>query len=157
MSFPRFSRAVRIAVLTGLLVALSGCNKPLRYVETAVADRRANVLGLETLFLRYLDDHPEQFPIFVRILTDADNALQSHRFLTRASVSRWIDRRAAHEGLDGQRVPGVFFLKRVYLAGWNRGYLHVLDEDDRELLADLITGVMGALHKCQTCTTAGPH
>jgi hypothetical protein len=51
----------------------------------------------------------------------------------------------------------LFFLKRVYLAGWNRGYLHVWDEDDRELLADLITGVMGALHKCQTCTTAGPH
>lgn len=154
---PPLSHAVRTAVLIAILVAASACGDSLPYVETAVADRRANVLGIEALFLRHLDAHPEQFPVFIRIVTDADNALQSHRVLTRAAVVRWIDRRAAKEGFDERRLPGLFFLKHVYLAGWNHGYLNFVDENDRELLSDLITGVMGALHKCRTCSTAGAH
>lgn len=154
---PSLPHAVRTAVLIAILVAASACGDSLSYVETAVADRRANVLGIEALFLRHLDEHPEQFPVFIRIVTDADNALQSHRVLTRATVVRWIDRRAAEEGFDERRLPGLFFLKNVYLAGWNHGYLNFVDENDRELLSDLITGVMGALHKCHTCSTAGSH
>jgi hypothetical protein len=157
MSTPQFSRAVQTAVLIAMFVAVSACGNSLPYVETAVADRRANVLGIEALFLRHLDEHPEQFPIFIRMVTDADEALQSHRVLTRASVASWIDRRGAKEGFDERNLPGLFFLKNVYLAGWNRGYFHFLDENDRELLSDLITGVMGALHKCLTCSTAGAH
>lgn len=157
MSTPQFSGAVQTAGLVVILVAVSACGQSFPYVETAVADRRANVLGLEALFLRHLDEHPEQFPVFIRIVTDADEALQSHRVLTRASVARWIDRRAAQEEFDERRMPGLFFLKNVYLAGWNHGHLNFLDENDREFLSDLITGVMGALHKCHTCSTAGAH
>ncbi|MEW6683300.1 MAG: hypothetical protein AB1451_10330 [Nitrospirota bacterium] len=157
MATPLFSHAIQTGVLIAILVAASACGNSLPYVETAVADRRANVLGLEALFLRHLDAHPEQFPVFIRIVTDADEALHSHRVLTRASVVRWIDRRAESEGFDERRLPGLYFLKNVYLAGWNHGYLNLLDENDRELLSDLITGVMGALHKCRTCSTAGAH
>ena len=144
-----------ITALTSALGGLTACTERLAYVETAVADRRANVLGIEALFLRHLDEHPEHFPIFIRILTDADNALHAHRVLTRAAVVRWIDRQAATVGLTERNLPGLFFLKRVYLAGWSRGHLNFLDEDDREFLSDLVTGVMGALHKCRTCSTAG--
>jgi hypothetical protein len=151
------SPAVRTAVLIAIFVPVSACSTSLPYVETAVADRRANVLGIEALFLSHLDAHPEQFPVFIRIVTDADDALQSHRVLTRATVARWIDRRAAKEGFDERRLPGLFFLKNVYLAGWNHGYLNFVDDNDRELLSDLITGVMGALHKCHTCSTGGAY
>lgn len=150
-----FRRPALIAVLAGVLGVLAACSERLAYVETAIADRRANVLGVEALFLRHIDEHPGQFPIFIRILTDADNALHAHRVLTRAAVVGWIDRHAATAGLNERNLPGLFFLKRVYLAGWSRGYLTFLDEDDREFLSDLITGVMGALHKCRTCSTAG--
>lgn len=157
MPATRSPNALSRAVLVAMFVVLLGCGRSFPYVETAVADRRANVLGIEALFLHHLDAHPEQFGVFVRIVTDADEALHSHRPLTRASVARWIDRRAAKEGFDERTLPGLFFLKNVYLAGWNRGYLNFMDENDRELLSDLITGVMGALHKCQTCSTAGSH
>lgn len=151
------TRVARTAALIALIAAMTGCGERLSYVETAVADRRANMLGVEALFLRHLEQHPEQFPTFIRILTDADDALHAHRVLTRAMVVRWIDDRAAQAGLDERTLPGLFFVKHVYLAGWNRGYLNFLDENDRELLADLISGAMGALHKCPTCSTTGAH
>ncbi len=144
--------------LTALIAALLGtsCAQPLSYVETAVPDRRANMLGVESLFLQRLEQHPEEFPVFLRIVTDADDALHAHGFLTRAMVAQWIARRAKQEGFDERTLPGLFFLRAVYLAGWHHGYLHRLSDDDRELLSDLISGVMGALHKCRTCTTAHP-
>jgi hypothetical protein len=153
----QFSRAAQTAVLIAILIAVSACSKPLPYVETAIADRRANMLGVETLFLQYLNAHPEQFSAFINILTDADDALQSHKVITRAGVVRWIDRQTATAGFDERNMPGLFFLKHVYLAGWSHSYLHFLDENDREFLSDLISGVMAAPHKCQTCSTAGAH
>jgi len=147
------SRIVYPSILVMALLSVA-CTHELAYVETAIPDRRTNMLGVETLFLQHIETHPEAFPVFIQVLTDADNALHAHRVLTRAAVMRWIDHRIKREGWNERDIPGVFFLRRVYLQGWRSGYLHVLDEDDRELLSDLISGMMGALHKCRTCTTA---
>jgi hypothetical protein len=110
------------------------------------------MLGLETLFLHHIEKHPEDWSKFIRVLTTADDALHSHRLLTRAGVMRWINRQIKKEGFDEREMPGLFFLRSVYLQGWDWGYLNLVDENDRELLSDIISGVMGALHKCQTCT-----
>jgi len=112
------------------------------------------MLGVDALFLKYLDQHPQDWPKLIRVLTHADDALQAHRVLTRAEVMRWINRQVKKEGFDEREMLGLFFIHSVYLQGWDRGYLNFVDDEDRELLQDLISGVMGALHKCQTCTVS---
>jgi hypothetical protein len=128
-----------------------GCAHQISYLEIPISDRHANMLGVEALFLKYLDQHPQDGSKLIRILTSADDALQAHRIFTRARVMRWINRQAQKEGFDEKEMLGLFFIRSVYLQGWDRGYLNFVDDEERELLHDLISGVMGALHKCQTC------
>jgi hypothetical protein len=137
-------------LLAGLWSA--GCAHRISYLEIPVPDRHANMQGIETLFLKYLDQHPQDGSKLIRILTSADDALQAHRILTRAEVMRWINRQVRKEGFEERKMLGLFFIRSVYLQGWNRGYLNFVDDEDRELLQDLISGVMGALHRCQSCT-----
>jgi hypothetical protein len=143
---------ILVLFLTGLL--LLSCTSRPTYLEIPIPDRHTNMLGVEALFLQYLEKHPQDWPKLIRILTEADDALQSHRFLTRAGIMRWINRQVKKERFDEREMPGLFFLHSVYLRGWDRGYLNFVDQEERELLQDLITGVMGALHKCQTCTVS---
>ncbi len=133
-----------------------GCAHKISYLEIPISDRHANMLGVEALFLKYLDQHPQDGSKLIRILALADDTLQAHRILTRAGVMRWINRQVKKEGFDEREMLGLFFIRSVYLQGWNRGYLNFVGDEDRELLQDLISGVMGALHKCQTCTTSHP-
>ncbi len=133
-----------------------GCAHKTSYLEIPISDRHANMLGVEALFLKYLDQHPQNGPKLIQVLTQADDALQAHRVLTRAAVMRWINRQVKKEGFDEREMLGLFFFRSVYLQGWNRGYLNFVDDEDRELLQDLISGVMGALHKCQSCTASHP-
>lgn len=136
-------------ILAFLLIFLIGCAEKIKYLDLAPADRRTSLDGLSTLFARYLEKHPETWKNFERILTDADNALQEHRLLTKAGVMRWIEEHVKKEGFKEKELPGLTLIRLVYLRGWEHAYFSFVDEQERELLFDLIGAVMGGMHKFQ--------
>jgi hypothetical protein len=134
-------------------VWLISCRPGLQYDQFPIPDRRLNLSGLTAVSTQYLNEHPDDFKKFYRILTAADDALGSHEYLTRAGVMCWIDRTVRKEGY-ADRMPVYFFLRTVYLAGWEDGFWpHRVDDSDREYLSDLISAVMGGMHLCTTCST----
>jgi len=145
---------IGIVLLEGLLGL--GCGHKLSYIDVPISDRHTHTLGLEALFLKHLENNPQNWPKLIRVLTRADDALQAHRIITRAGVMRWINQQIKREGFHEREMTGLFFIRSVYLQGWDRGYLNFVDDEDRELLQNLISGIMGALHKCQTCTVSHP-
>ena len=111
-----------------------------------------NLLGLEAVATKYLDEHPQNFQKFARILTDADEALGKHRTIAHGQVIAWIRDALRREGYD-ETMPVYLFLQSVYLKGWEGSYLNWVDEGEREYLYDLIVAVMGGMHRCSTCST----
>jgi hypothetical protein len=140
-----------IPLLLFLLVQISCRSGPV-YHEIPIPDRKLNLLGLEMIATHYLNEHPDDFHKFSRILTSADNALQSHTTLTRGAAMRWLKRAMKHEGFD-EKMPVYLFLRSVYLKGWESSYLRWVDEGEREYLYDLMGAAMGGMHRCSTCTT----
>lgn len=138
-----------------VFIVLTGCAAGSGYDAIAVPDRRENLRGLEAVSIRYLNEHPEDFHAFSRILTAADEALQAHETFSRAAAMRWIRREIHREGYDDS-MPVYRFLRTVYLEGWDRAYFTRVDDSDREYLFDLISAVMGGMHLCTTCSTAHP-
>lgn len=138
-----------------LILMLASCRAAIDYEAIPVDDRRMNLSGLVAVSTEYLNKNPDDFHKFHRILTAADEALGSHRFLTRSGVMRWIRRAAIAEGYDGS-MPVYLFLRAVYLEGWEGSILNRVDHSEREYLYDLISAVMGGMHLCSTCSTAAP-
>lgn len=98
---------------------------------------------------QYLDEHPEAFYRFIRILTNADNALQEHPSLTRGAVMKWLDQSMGREGFDSE-MPVRLFLRNVYLKEWEGAYFRRIDPGEREYLYDLIGATIGGMYRC-TC------
>ena len=144
------------AALLGFIVlfALTACRSGTRYEQIPIPDRRMNLLGLETVATKYLNEHPQDFLKFARILTDASNVLGQHKTVTHGQVMAWIQRSLEREGYD-EAMPVYFFLRKVYLNGWEGSYLSWVGDEEREYLYDLISAVMGGMHRCSTCST-GP-
>jgi hypothetical protein len=139
-----------LLLLLLLSSGFSSCRSGLPYEQIPVPDRKLNLLGLEMVATKYLDQHPEDFVKFDRILSDADDALQAHRILTRGAVISWIRRTLKGEGYD-ESMPVYLFLRSVYLRDWEGSYLSFIDEGEREYLYDLLSAVMGGMHRCSTC------
>ncbi len=119
------------------------------YNEKPVSDRRLNLMGLELITTNYLDEHPQAFDKLIRIVTDADEALQQQEFPVRAAVMKWLDQAMKKEGFDPE-MPVYYYLKTVYLNDWGNAYLHQIDDGDREYLYDLLSAMIGGLYRC-TC------
>jgi len=134
---------------------LSGCRAHTGYAGLSNEERRMNLKGLEAVSIQYLNEHPRDFYAFSRILTEADDALGKHNWITRGAVMRWIRNKMKQEGYD-ERMPVYRLLKSVYLQGWDGSDFTLVDDDDREYLYDLIGAVMGGMHLCETCSTAPP-
>jgi hypothetical protein len=129
---------------------LSSCRSGPPYEQIPVPERKLNLLGLEMVATNYLDRHPEDFVKFDRMLSEADDALQTHRTLTRGAVISWIRGTLKGEGYD-ESMPVYLFLRSVYLRDWQGAYLSFVDEGEREYLYDLLSAVMGGMHRCSTC------
>lgn len=129
---------------------LASCRSSPAYEEIPIPERKLNLVGLEMIATRYLDAHPDDFWKFNRILTAADDALQSHQTLTRGAVFGWLKRAIRKEGYD-ETMPVYLFLKSVYLKDWEGSHLRVLDQGEREYLYDLMGAAMGGMHRCSTC------
>lgn len=119
------------------------------YHRIPISERKLNLKGLEMVTTRYLDEHPEDFYRFIRILTNADDALQDHESLTRGAVMHWLDQSMEREGFD-REMPVRLFLRNVYLKEWEWAYLRRIDTGEREYLYDLIGATIGGLYRC-TC------
>jgi hypothetical protein len=145
-------RHARRLCLLGGLTLLAACSHDLGYDRIPVAERRLNLSGLTAVSTQYLNEHPGDFKKFNTILSDADDALNAHDFITRAGVMCWIDRTARQEGYDDQ-MPVYLFVRTVYLEGWGESWLNRVDASDREYLYDLLSAVMGGMHLCTTCST----
>lgn len=143
---------LKLLLALGLLFTLTACRSGGEYHQIPVPDRRMNLLGLEAVATKYLDEHPQDFHKFARILTAADDTLGKHRTFTHGQVMAWIQRSLKREGYD-EAMPVYFFLRKVYLNGWEGAYVSWVDEEEREYLYDLISAVMGGMHRCSTCST----
>jgi hypothetical protein len=119
------------------------------YDQIPVPERKLNLKGLEMVTTEYLNEHPEDFSRFIRILTEADNALQENESLTRGAVMKWLDRSMRQEGFDS-KMPVRLFLQNVYLKEWEGAYLRRIDSGEREYLYDLIGATIGGMYRC-TC------
>lgn len=119
------------------------------YNEIPVPERKLNLKGLEMVTTQYLDEHPEDFYRFIRILTNADNALQENESLTRGAVVKWLNQSMRQEGFDSE-MPVRRFLRNVYLKEWEGAYLRRIDPGEREYLYDLIGATIGGMYRC-TC------
>lgn len=119
------------------------------YEQIPVPERKLNLKGLEMVTTEYLNEHPEAFNRFIRILTNADDALQAHETLTRGAVLTWLDRSMQKEGFDTE-MPVRLFLRKVYLREWEGAYLRRVDPGEREYLYDLIGATIGGMYRC-TC------
>lgn len=137
----------------GLFLLIS-CQSTIQYEQIPIPERRMNLSGLTAVSTRYLNEHPQDFHKFHRILTAADDALGNHQWITRAGVMQWLHRKMREEGYYDDQMPVYFFLRTVYLEGWERSYLRRADLSDREYLYDLISAVMGGMHLCTTCSTS---
>ena len=142
-----------VRLLSLCLLFLISCRSSLDYNRIPIPDRRMNLSGLTAVATRYLNEHPDDFYKFHRILTDADDAMGAHEFMTRAGAMRWVHRKLMEEGYDDQ-MPVYLFLRTVYLEGWEGSYLNTIDLSEREYLYDLISAVMGGMHLCTTCSTS---
>lgn len=136
-----------------LLLVLSACRSGPLYDHLPIPERRLNLLGLEMIATEHLDAHPDHFDKFSRILTEADNVLQTDSTKTHAGVISWIRRAMRREGMD-ESAPIFLFLQSVYLKEWEGAYFSRVDEGEREYLYDLMGAVMGGMHRC-TCAGAG--
>jgi hypothetical protein len=136
-----------------LLLTLTACRSGPSYDRLPIPDRRLNLLGLEMIATEHLDAHPDHFDKFSKILTEADNVLQTDSMKTHAGVISWIRRAMKQEGIDAS-APVFLFLQSVYLKGWEGAYFSRVDEGEREYLYDLMGAVMGGMHRC---TCAGSH
>ncbi|MFZ5875889.1 MAG: hypothetical protein ACOYXU_05710 [Nitrospirota bacterium] len=143
----------RSGVLCCLALVLASCATAVDYTRIPIADRRLNLSGLAATSTQYLNEHPEDFYKFHRILTAADDALSRDAVRTRAGVVRWLDRAVRTEGYD-DRMPVYLFVRTAYLNGWERSWFGWVGESDREYLYDLVSAVMAGMHLCTTCSTA---
>ncbi len=141
------------SLLFFLLLILAACRSGPSYDHLPIPDRKLNLLGLEMIATQHLDAHPSHFDKFSKILTEADNVLQTDSTKTQAGVVSWIRRAMKREGID-ESAPVFLFLQSVYLKGWEGAYFSRVDEGEREYLYDLMGAVMGGMHRC---TCAGSH
>ena len=148
-----FYRPVYLIIPTCILLALAGCRTGSGYADIPVSERRMNLRGLEEVSIQYLNVHPEDFFVFSRILTVADEVLGENERITRGAVVRWIRDEVRQANYD-DTMPVYRFLKTVYLEGWKGANLTLVDEGDREYLYDLISAVMAGMHLCTTCSTS---
>ncbi len=122
------------------------------YNEKPISDRRLNLRGLELITTNYLNEHPEAFDKLIRIVTNADEALQEEEFPARAAVMKWLDLEMEKEGFTPE-MPVYYYLKTVYLDEWEDAYFHQIDDGEREYLYDLLSAMIGGLYRC-TCAPA---
>jgi hypothetical protein len=137
-----------VLLLLGVLALVSSRSEP-AYNEIPIPARKMNLTGLEMVTTHYLDEHPGDFQKLIRILTDADDALQESPTFTRGTVMRWIKRAMKREQVD-ETMPVYLFLKNVYLHDWEGSYLRRVSEGEREYLYDLIGATIGGMYRC-TC------
>lgn len=149
------SRVFKQLFLFLLLLSVAACRSGPSYDRLPIPDRRLNLLGLEMIATQHLDAHPEDYDKFGKILTEADNVLQSDSPKTHAGVVSWIRGAMRREGID-ESAPLFFFLHRVYLKGWEEETFGWVDEGEREYLYDLMGAVMGGMHRC-TCAGSMSH
>lgn len=147
------SRPLKHLFFSLLLLSVVSCRSAPSYDRLPIPDRKLNLLGLEMIATQHLDARPDDFDKFSRILTEADNVLQSDSMKTHAGVLSWIRRAMKREGID-ESAPVFLFLQSVYLKGWEGAYFSRVDEGEREYLYDLMGAVMGGMHRC-TCAGAG--
>lgn len=119
------------------------------YNEKPLEDRRLNLKGLELITTRYLDENPEAFDKLIRIVTDADEALQKEETPSHAAVMAWLDKSMRGEGFN-EEMPVYYYLKNVYLKEWEGAYFRPLNSGEREYLYDLLGAMIGGLYRC-TC------
>ncbi len=119
------------------------------YNEKPLADRRLNLKGLELITTNYLDENPEAFDKLIRIVTDADDALQKEEMPSHAAVMAWLDKSMGDEGFN-EEMPVYYYLKNVYLKEWDGAYLRQVNDGEREYLYDLLGAMIGGLYRC-TC------
>ncbi len=124
-------------------------NSKSHYNEKPISARKLNLKGFEMVTTQYLNEHPEAFPKLIRIITDADEALQAHEFPVRAAVMKWLEGAMREEGFDDE-MPVYYFLRTVYLNEWEGGYLRQVNDSEREYLYDLMGAMIGGLYRC-TC------
>lgn len=137
-----------------MLFVLQSCVARTNYFDIPEPDRKMNLLGLEAISTKYLDEHPQDFNKFSRILTEANNALETDQMRTHGHVMSWIQRNVTREGYN-DRMPVYLVLRAVYLKNWEGAYLTLVDKGEHEYLYDLLSAVMGGMHLCSTCST-GP-
>ena len=152
VSFPSRFAALWLLAFPILFFGIFLLSKPhpeSHYEQIPIPERKLNLKGLEMVTTQYLDEHPDAFYRFIRILTNADDALQEHESLTRGAVMEWLDRSMRQEGFDPQ-MPVHRFLRNVYLQEWEGAYLRRVDAGEREYLYDLIGATIGGMYRC-TC------
>jgi hypothetical protein len=135
-----------VLLLLGLMVLTSGRSEP-PYNEIPIPDRKINLTGLQMITTRYLDEHPDDFQKFIRILTEADDALQENPTFTRGTAIQWIKQAMKREQVD-ETMPIYLFLKNVYLHDWEGSYLRQVSDGEREYLYDLIGATIGGMYRC---------
>ncbi len=144
------SRPTILFILCSLLFV--SCRSGINYSEILIPQRKLNLLGLEMISTKYLNENPGDFFKFSRILTRADDALQEYDAPTKRGVMKWIKNALKKEGLD-EKNPVHLFLKTVYLKDWGKTLFDRIDEGEREYLYDLMGAAMGGMHRCATCST----
>jgi len=120
-----------------------------RYNEKPTSARMMNLKGLELVTTQYLNENPAAFHKLIRIVTDADEALQNQEFPVHAAVMKWLEHAMHEEGFDDE-MPVYYFLRTVYLNEWESGYFRQVDDAEREYLYDLLGAMIGGLYRC-TC------
>lgn len=155
MSCFRSSFGFPLKSLLGLsiLFVLQSCVARTNYFDIPEPDRKMNLLGLEAISTKYLDEHPQDFNKFSRILTEANNALETDQMRTHGHVMSWIQRNVTREGYN-ESMPVYLVLRGVYLKNWEGAYLTLVDKGEHEYLYDLLSAVMGGMHLCSTCSTS---
>ncbi len=123
------------------------------YNERPSSERMMNLKGLELVTTEYLNEHPEAFHKLIRLVTDADDAIQNNEFPVHAAVMQWLKQAMYKEGFDDE-MPVYYFLRTVYLNEWESGYFKQVDDAEREYLYDLMSAMIGGMYRC-TCVPSG--
>lgn len=126
-----------------------------RYNTLPVAERRKNLKGLEMVTTAYLNAHPEDFNKLIRIVSNADDALQEEESPVQGAVMKWLERSMDEEGFAPD-MPVFFLLRTLYLKEWADAYFTLVDAGEREYLFDLMGATIGGLYRC-TCAPPGLH
>jgi hypothetical protein len=147
LALKRFGLVLLLSLL-GLLFIISSHSES-AYTKIPIPERKMNLTGLQMITTQYLDEHPGDFQKFIRILTEADDALQENSTFTRGNVMRWLRRAMKREQID-EKAPVYLFLKNVYLQDWEGSYLSQVDDEEREYIYDLIGATIGGMYHC-TC------